>query len=244
MLIRAKPRPSVPKAGPGLRATRPRSRNAAAGSSPRPGYARRSSQTTKPASGRRHRARGRCSASRRSSRSRFASSAAHISSSQPRPSVSAVSAAIPPRWPIAPASARGIGKRSGSPLTTNAHLSPARLNALDAEESARPTAGAVGETARNDVKSRPPSVSGAQISSETTTAPCRAAISASSASSAVECGCPVGLWGWESRIARAPAANSRSMPARSRRGSAPSWSSSGTATGVWSTRRIHGANGM
>ena len=34
------------------------------------------------------------------------------------------------------------------------------------------------------------------------------------------------------------------MPARSRRGSSPSWPTNGTATGVIPTRRIHGANGM
>jgi 23S rRNA pseudouridine2605 synthase len=47
---RAKPRPGAPKSGPGTSATRPRARNAAAGSSPR-SSARQSSQARKPASG-------------------------------------------------------------------------------------------------------------------------------------------------------------------------------------------------
>src|SRR5699024_3445413 len=98
-------------------------------------------------------------------RSRFDASAARISSNQSSDRVIAASPANAPKCPTAPDSAeRGTANLPGLPLITNAHLSPARLKALDADEMANPTSRAVADTARNEVKSTPGMVSGAQIS--------------------------------------------------------------------------------
>ncbi len=86
MFSRAKPAPWLPKSGPGLRATRPRSRNAAAGSSPRP-RARQSSQARKLACGGRYLTAGSCWASRSSEHRAVGGDLRH-DRIEPRPGVS------------------------------------------------------------------------------------------------------------------------------------------------------------
>ena len=97
-LRRAWPRPPVPKVGPGLRATRPRSRNVSAGSSPR-SRARQSSQARYPACGSTYPIPGSSAASSSPRERRFRSSCATSASSHGPPSSNAAIEASTPKCP-------------------------------------------------------------------------------------------------------------------------------------------------
>ena len=135
MFSRANPSPCTPKSGPGLSATRPRSRNAAAGSSPRP-RARQSSQARKLASGGRYRTPGRCSASSPVSSERFSSSWPSSASSQGSDSVNAATVASTPICPGSRASQRSLSTAAypADPATAKPHFSPGMFHALEADE--------------------------------------------------------------------------------------------------------------
>jgi hypothetical protein len=134
MFSRANPNPCAPKSGPGLSATRPRSRNARAGSASRPS-ARQSSQARKLASGGRYRTPGRCSASSPLSSERFSSSWPSSASSQDSDSAKAATAASTPIWPASSASQRSLSSAAcpADPATATAHFSPGMFHALEAD---------------------------------------------------------------------------------------------------------------
>ncbi len=134
MFSRANPSPCAPKSGPGLSATRPRSRNACAGSSPRPS-ARQSSQARKLASSGRYRTPGRCSASSPVSSERFSSSWPSSASSQGSDSVNAATAASTPIWPASSVSQRSLSSAAypADPATASPHFSPGVFHALEAD---------------------------------------------------------------------------------------------------------------
>ena len=87
------------------------------------------------------------------------------------------------------------------------------LNGIDSAFAAG--ARAASEIVRNGVKVCPACTSGAWISSLMTMTSCRAALAASVSRSSAGWMRPSGLCGWQSSMARAPAANARSMPVRS-----------------------------
>ena len=134
MFSRANPSPCAPKSGPGLSATRPRSRNVFAGSSPRPS-ALQSSQARKLASGGRYRTPGRCPASSPLSSERFSSSWPSSASSQGSDSVNAATTASTPIWPGSSASQRSLSGAAcaADPATASPHFSPGIFHALDAD---------------------------------------------------------------------------------------------------------------
>jgi hypothetical protein len=112
---------------------------------------------------------------------------------------------------------------AADPATSSAALSPARLKALEALTTATASRS---PAPRYGANVAPGSVSGAWISSLTTTAPCGRTTSSSAWSSAAVQTRPVGLCGLDSSTALAPAPSAASMPGRS----SPPPASSGTST--------------
>ena len=109
-----------------------------------------------------------------------------------------------------------IGSASaGAEAITNAARRPARFHVLDAEVTVIVHAAAASDTVASGTCGRPSRVRGEWISSEMTTARCSIASSASASRSARSCTWPVGLWGWQSRTMRAPAASAAASPSRS-----------------------------